>query len=67
MRTAKEIQKKLGLKHQPDIYQNRENAFSSLKHYVKLHIVMLGTDLQYWVVCPADAQRLYKQGFEYAE
>lgn len=55
------------LRHAPDKYSDRELAFNSLKHYVKLHVVILGDDMKYWVVCPSDAERLHKAGYEYAE
>lgn len=40
-------------------------SFASGCH--KPHRVMLGDHPQYWVVCPADAERLVKAGYEYAE
>lgn len=42
-------------------------AFNSLKHSLKPQRVILGDDMKFWVVCPADAERLYRAGYEYAE
>ena len=64
---AKQIKESNNLKHEPGIFNSRELAFSSLKHYVKSHRVILGENEKYWVVCPADAARLEKNGYEYAE
>ena len=62
-----EIKKINNLRHNPSIFSNRENAFNSLKHYVKsCYTVILGDDCKYWVVCFSDAQRLQKGGYELA-
>ena len=64
---ASEIKKALNLRHSPVIFNNRENAFNSLKHYVKsCYCVVLGSDCKFWVVCFSDAMRLQKQGYELA-
>lgn len=55
------------LKYQPSKYNSRELAFNSLNHCVNPHRVILGDDMKFWVVCPADAERLYRVGYEYAE
>ena len=57
----------MNLRYEPSKYSRRELAFNSLKHCVKPHRVMLGCDNKYWVVCPADAARLERLGYEYAE
>ena len=50
----------------PACYSDRELAFASLDHAVKPLRVMLGDDCRYWVVTPADAQRLERAGYEWA-
>ena len=54
-------------KNKPAEFNSRKLAFSSLDHYVKPARVMLGDNGKYWVVSPADAARLEKAGYEYAE
>ena len=61
------LKQKLNLRHEPDKYISRDNAFNSLSHYVKPHRVMMGDAPYFWVVCPSDAERLFKMGYEYAE
>jgi hypothetical protein len=64
---ANEIKNSLNLRHSPTIFNNRENAFNSLKSYVKsCYTVVLGSDCKFWVVCFSDAQRLQKLGYELA-
>jgi len=64
---ANEIKKSLNLRHSPAIFNNRENAFNSLKHYVKsCYCVVLGDNSKFWVVCFSDAARLEKMGYELA-
>ncbi len=60
------LKNKLNLKYNPSVYISRELAFNSLQHSVKPHIVMLGDHPEFWVVCPSDAERLYKAGYEFA-
>ena len=59
--------KTLKLRYSPEKYSTRELAFSSLKHCVKPMRVILGDDMKFWVVCPADAEKLHKAGYEYAK
>lgn len=56
----------LGLRHNPDVFTKMESAFRWAENCHKLHIVMLGDNGQYWVVCMADASRLVKSGYEIA-
>lgn len=56
-----------GLKYEPAKYRDRALAFASLRHAAKPMRVMLGDDQRFWVVCPADAARLERQGIEYAD
>lgn len=55
------------LKYKPSKFSSRELAFNSLKHCLKPHRVILGDDMKFWVVCPADAEKLHRAGYEYAE
>lgn len=61
------IQTILGLRHKPDVFNNREAAFRWAERCVKLHTVVLGDKEQYWVVCLADAAKLVKSGYELAQ
>lgn len=54
-------------KNKPAEFNSRKLAFSSLDYYVKPARVMLGDNDKFWVVSPADAARLEKAGYEYAE
>jgi hypothetical protein len=45
---------------------DRQLAFEHAATTVKPHRVMLGDDGRYWVVTPADAARLERMGYEYA-
>lgn len=40
-------------------------AQRNLQSRVKMGLIIMGDDNRYWVVCPADAQRLVKAGLEY--
>lgn len=65
--TKQEVKNKNGLKYNPAIFSDRELAFSFAHGSVKPHRVILGENGKYWVVCPADAERLQKAGYEYAK
>ena len=56
----------LGLRNEPYRFISRETAFDFSSRTVKASRVILGSDNRFWVVCPADATRLEKLGFEYA-
>jgi len=47
-------------------FKSRELAFSFAYRAAKPMRVMLGDDERYWVVTPADASRLERWGYEYA-
>ncbi|MCG3138814.1 MAG: hypothetical protein HJJLKODD_02683 [Phycisphaerae bacterium] len=51
-------------------FRELSNAINSLDHAVKPMLVMLGDNdgenYEFWVVTPADAQRLERAGYEYA-
>ena len=52
------------------VFRNLERANSYTTHCVKPHWVVLGNNdgdnEEYWVVTPADAQRLVRAGYEMA-
>ncbi len=52
------------------VYPREDLAWSSLGRALKPHRVMLGDVIddrpQWWVVTPADAERLARAGYEYA-
>lgn len=56
----------LGLRNNPDVLTSRDAAFRWAANCNKLHIVMLGDNEQFWVVCLSDAARLLKAGYEIA-
>jgi hypothetical protein len=63
---TRKYKKELNLRHEPSRFSNRESAFNYSNRTIKMSLVMLGCDCKFWVVCPADATRLLKQGYEYA-
>jgi hypothetical protein len=54
-------------KYQPFKFISRELAFAFANRSDKFTAVMLGDDSRYWVVCPADASRLERAGYEWAK
>jgi hypothetical protein len=48
-------------------FRERRHAFGFAGHAAKSQRVMLGDDDRYWVVTPADASRLERMGYEYAD
>jgi len=60
------IRQKFGLRHEPIFVQDRAAAFDIAAHCMKPHRIILGDDERFWVVCPADAAKLSKMGYEYA-
>jgi hypothetical protein len=48
-------------------FRDRALAESWAGHAAKAQVVMLGDDGRYWVVSPADAARLERLGYEYAD
>ena len=42
------------------------NAISFTEHCIKIMMIVLGDDEKFWVVTPAHAARLVKQGYELA-
>jgi len=55
------------LRHNVDVFQSMEAAVRCAERCIKLHVVMLGDNNKFWVVCFADAQRLFKNGYEIAK
>ena len=47
-------------------FRNFGNAQNWVDHGVKPQRIMLGDDERFWVVTPADAARLERQGYEFA-
>ncbi len=64
---AKQAKIIYNLRYQPTIMCSRATAFEWAAGMNKLHFVILGDDCMFWVVCPADALRLIKAGYEYAQ
>lgn len=52
------------------IYYSEFSSLGAAKRWAsgcnKMHLVILGDNEKYWVVTPADAERLVKAGYEYA-
>ncbi len=61
---AASAKKALGLKHRPVVVRDEASAFA-VADAAKPHAVMLGEGA-FWVVCPADAARLVRAGYEWA-
>ena len=65
----KAFQKAYGLRHQPDRYNSLEAAKIGLTFCVKSHMIVEVGESQttfragYYIVCPADASRLEKEGY----
>ena len=64
---TRKYKEQLNLRHEPARFTNREYALRFSNNTVKMSMVMLGCDLKFWVVCPSDATKLYKMGYEYAK
>ena len=65
----KSMQQAYGLKYTPDRFSSYDTARSALPHYTKSHMIVRndgGNDFRkgYYVVVPADASRLEKNGFK---
>lgn len=61
------IKKANNLKYRPARFTNRGAAFRFAANCKKSHLVILGADQMFWVVCFADAQRLTKNGYQLAK
>jgi hypothetical protein len=58
------IAKSLGLRHKPMVFLSELAARRFASECVKPHRVVMGEHPAYWVVCPADASRLERAGYE---
>lgn len=56
----------VALKNSVEKFSSRKLAFDYSNRTVKPSRVMLGCDGKFWVVTPADAQRLEAAGYEFA-
>lgn len=61
---TKELQKALHLRHEPRLFTRLDLARSYAIRCVKTHYVMMGDCPLFLVVCPADAARLERAGYE---
>jgi len=52
------------LRHRPDIFSNRERAHSWALRSIKPMWVIMGNVGEYLIVCPSDASRLMRAGYE---
>ena len=59
--------KNLSLRYNPTQFISREAAFSWANNCIKLHMVVLGDNGKFWVVCFSDAQKLVRLGYELAK
>lgn len=66
-KTMTNLKTKLGLRKNIDQFSNRDAAFRWANNCIKLHVVMLGDNENFWVACFADAQKLSKMGYEIAK
>ena len=63
---AKAVQTALDLRHTPIVFRDGGLAKNFAASCVKPQRVMLGCDGKFWIVCPADAERMNRSGYEYA-
>jgi len=56
-----------GTDYKPYRFRDLGSAASFQARCIRPMRIMLGDDEMFWVVTPADAARLERQGFEYAE
>jgi hypothetical protein len=61
MKTIKQL---YGLRHTPDELSTLEGAKRYAERCVKLHVIVLGDNCKFWVVCLADAIKLKTFGYE---
>jgi hypothetical protein len=61
---AVKVKAALKLKCEPMTFEDVALAVSFVKHCERAHRVVLGTNGEAWVVCPADAHRLLAAGYE---
>lgn len=55
------------LRNEITVLSTAKAAFSFASKCVKSHLVVLGDNGKFWVVCFADAQKLTKAGYELAK
>jgi hypothetical protein len=61
-----QIKNRYGIRNNPDMLTNLSAAKRWAANCSKLHLVILGDNGYYWVVCFSDAQILTKAGLEVA-
>ena len=66
MSATKTIQKTLGLRYEPIAFSTLERAQGWVGRATKPMWVVLGDDVTAWAVCPSDAARLERAGYEIA-
>ena len=66
MTATKKIQATLNLRHEPIAFTSIERAQSFASHCTKPMWIVLGDDTTAWVVCPSDAAKLERAGYELA-
>jgi hypothetical protein len=63
---TKTVQTTLNLRHEPIAFVDGGLARNFAANCIKPQRVMLGCDGRFWIVCPADADRLERNGYQYA-
>jgi hypothetical protein len=66
MTNTKTIQTTLNLRHQPIAFVSGGLAKNHAATCIKPQRVILGCDGKFWIVCPADAEKLARNGYQYA-
>lgn len=61
---TKDLQRNLGLKYEPAAFRDPRLARSLADRCKTPHMVVMGDCPWYWVVCPADASKLVRAGYE---
>jgi len=62
----KNIKNKLNLRYEPMSLKSKTLAENCAAHCIKTHMLILGENDRFWVVCPSDFSRLLKAGYEAA-
>ena len=60
------LKEKLNLRHLPIEYQSLGLAREFIYGAFKTYMIILGENARFWICCPADAEKLARNGYEYA-
>ena len=60
------MKKQFNLRHEPNVFKNKDAAIRFANRCLKLHFVMTANDT-FYVVCMSDAVRLESNGFSHVK